>query len=493
MTIDVLLIGGGIMSATLGMLLKAMRPDLKTLMLERLDRVAGESSEAWNNAGTGHAAYCELNYTPEVENGQISIEKAVKIAAQFEVSKAFWASLAARGVLNPHDFIHTVPHHSLVWGERGVSFLRRRFVALHAHPLFAEMKFSEDPRQISTWIPLTIQGRAAGQPIAATRMNRGTDVDFGALTQSLVHALRREAGFALQLTQEVRDLHQQPDGTWKVVVQDLMTDETREHVARFVFIGAGGGSLPLLEQANLPEAEGYGGFPVSGMWLRCAHQDVTDRHMAKVYGQAELGAPPMSVPHLDTRFIRGKKALLFGPFAGFSTKFLKHGSYFDLPRSVEPENVFSMLSAGWQNLGLTQYLIEQVRLTHEERMAALRMYLPEARNEDWTLEVAGQRVQVIRPDAEKGGILAFGTEIITAKDGSMAALLGASPGASTAVSAMLTVVERCFPDLWHDAAATAVREQLIPCLSAHWEDPHVVREHRTRADQLLKLGVYGKT
>lgn len=442
----VVLIGGGIMSATLGVLLKKLLPTAQIDIFERLDKVAAESSEAMNNAGTGHSAFCELNYTPEKEKGLVDITKAVKIASAFEVSKEFWAWLIREGdIRQPEAFIRRVPHISFVWGAENVEFLRKRYEAMRLHPLFEDMEFSEDPETLHQWMPLVMDGRDSAEPVAATRMQIGTDVDFGTLTHKLFDFLTTQNNVALHLQSEVRDLCRQDDGTWKVEVRDIVSDNDQEYTADFVFIGAGGGALPLLEKSNIEEAEGYGGFPISGQWLVCDNPEVIGQHHAKVYGKAAIGAPPMSVPHLDTRVIEGKKALLFGPFAGFSTKFLKNGSYWDLPASIELENILPMLAAGWHNLALTQYLIQQVAQSPEDRFEALRAYFPEARMEDWHLAIAGQRVQVIKKDDEKVGVLEFGTELVSASDGSLAALLGASPGASTSVVAMIDVLKKCFP------------------------------------------------
>ncbi|MBL7782435.1 MAG: malate dehydrogenase (quinone) [Saprospiraceae bacterium] len=441
----IVLIGGGIMSATLGVLLKKLLPTAQIDIFERLDRVAAESSEAMNNAGTGHSAFCELNYTPENEQGLVDITKAVKIASAFEVSKEFWAWLLREGdIRQPEAFIRHVPHISFVWGADNVGFLRKRYEAMRLHPLFEDMEFSEDSEVLQQWMPLVMNGRDPAETVAATRMQIGTDVDFGTLTHKLFEYLTTQNNVALHLQSEVRDLCRQDDGTWRVEVRDIVSDTDQEYSADFVFIGAGGGALPLLEKSNIEEAEGYGGFPISGQWLVCNNPEVIERHHAKVYGKAAIGAPPMSVPHLDTRVIDGKKALLFGPFAGFSTKFLKNGSYWDLPASIELENILPMLAAGWHNLALTQYLIQQVAQSPEDRFDALRAYFPEARIEDWRLEIAGQRVQVIKKDDEKVGVLEFGTELVCASDGSLAALLGASPGASTSVVAMLDVLKKCF-------------------------------------------------
>jgi malate dehydrogenase (quinone) len=485
---DVLLIGAGIMSATLGVLLKTLDPDLTISGYERLDAVAAESSDAWNNAGTGHSAFCELNYTPERPDGSIDISKADKIAEQFELSKQFWASLVAGGQLPNPDFIHSIPHMSFVWGEANVEYLRKRHAALLHSPLFQGMEFTTDPRQIEQWIPLVMDGRDPGQPVAATRMAVGTDVNFGALTRSLSNYLKAQPGVDFHLGHEVESFKRKEDGIWRLKIRNLATGEKVVARARFVFIGAGGGSLPLLEKSGIPEANGFGGFPVSGQWLKCQNPEVIARHEAKVYGKPALGAPPMSMPHLDTRQINGRKELLFGPYAGFSTKFLKKGSYTDLFRSIELGNIRPLLYAGARNLGLTKYLIGQVLQTPAERTAALREYYPQANPADWELAVAGQRVQVIKKDKKQGGVLEFGTEMVTSADGSIAALLGASPGASTAVAIMLDLVQKCFPERAATPEWQAHFRRLVPSFGQKLADnPALTAAVREHSREVLRL------
>ncbi|MUG84908.1 malate:quinone oxidoreductase [Paenibacillus timonensis] len=443
---DVILIGAGIMSATLGTLLKELAPDWNITVFEQLARAGEESSNEWNNAGTGHAALCELNYTTERPDGTVDISKAVKVNEQFQVSRQFWSYLVQRHLIrNPQDFIMPLPHMSYVRGEQNVEFLRRRYEALSSHPLFQGMEFSDDPGKLREWVPLMMTERKAQEPIAATKIDSGTDVNFGTLTRMLLNHLK-EQDVDIRYKHSVKKLKRMPDGLWELKVKDLSSGVTQRHTAKFVFIGAGGGSLHLLQKSGIPEGKRIGGFPVSGLFMVCNNPEVVEQHHAKVYGKASVGAPPMSVPHLDTRFIDNQKALLFGPFAGFSPKFLKTGSLFDLITSVKPHNLLTMLAAGVKEMSLTKYLVQQLMLSKEQRMEELRDFVPGAKSEDWDLIVAGQRVQVIKDTVEGGkGTLQFGTEVVSAADGTIAALLGASPGASTAVQVMLEVIEKCFP------------------------------------------------
>ncbi|MEE6132271.1 malate:quinone oxidoreductase [Priestia flexa] len=444
---DVILIGAGIMSATLGSLLKELAPEWKIKVFESLTDAGEESSNEWNNAGTGHSALCELNYTSEKADGSIDITKAVKINEQFQLSRQFWSYLVNSNLIgNPKDFIMPIPHMSLVQGDQNVSFLKKRFEALSKNPLFKGMEFSDDPNKLKEWVPLIMNGRKVTEPIAATKIDEGTDVNFGSLTRMLFDHLKTK-NVELNYRHSVKNIKRTSDGLWELKVQNLNTGITEYHQAKFVFIGAGGGSLPLLQKTGIPESKRIGGFPVSGLFMVCNNPEVIEQHHGKVYGKAKVGAPPMSVPHLDTRYIGNKKALLFGPFAGFSPKFLKTGSNLDLIGSVKPNNILTMLAAGVKEMALTKYLIQQVMLSNEKRVEELREFIPNAKGEDWDIVVAGQRVQVIK-DTEAGGrgTLQFGTEVVSSSDGTVAALLGASPGASTAVHVMLEVLEKCFPE-----------------------------------------------
>ena len=432
---DVVLIGGGIMSATLGTLLKELSPNLKIALFERLDQVALESSNPWNNAGTGHAALCELNYMPNPEDPS----KAIQINEQFQLSRQLWSYLVNKKVLkDPKTFINSTPHMTYVKGEKDVAYLQQRYETLKNEPLFAGIQFSTDHKQIAKWTPLLIDGRDPKQKIAATRIESGTDVDFGAVTNQLIDHLK-DYGVEIHTNTEIDGLAKTRNG-W------LLNHKGGQAHAKFVFVGAGGWALKMLQKAGIPEAKGYGTFPVSGAFLKTTNPEVVKKHQAKVYSQAAVGAPPMSVPHLDTRVVNGETSLLFGPYAGLNFKFLKFGSLFDLPFSVRLANIIPYLSVAVSNLGLIKYLVTEVTKSKKKKFESLQDFVPNADPKDWELIVAGQRAQVIKKDPKKGGILQFGTEVVSSADGSIAGLLGASPGASSAVYIMIEVLKKAYPD-----------------------------------------------
>ncbi|WP_342550660.1 malate dehydrogenase (quinone) [Lysinibacillus sp. FSL M8-0216] len=484
---DVILIGAGIMSATLGTILKELAPDWKITVFEKLEKAGEESSHELNNAGTGHAALCELNYTSEKKDGSIDIKKAINVNEQFQVSRQFWSYLVNNKLINnPQDFIMPLPHMSLVQGKENVEFLKKRHETMIQNPLFEGMEFSNDPETLKKWIPLIMEDRPDGEDIAATKIDTGTDVNFGALTRMLIDHLKAN-DVDVNYNHSVESLKQASDGSWEVRVHDLDGCKMEYHSAKFVFLGAGGGSLELLQKSGIPEGKHIGGFPISGLFLSCNNQEVSEQHHAKVYGKAKVGAPPMSVPHLDTRYIDNKKSLLFGPFAGFSPKFLKTGSNMDLFASVKPHNITTLLAAGVKEMGLTKYLIQQLMLSKEQRMEELREFIPNAKSDDWDIIVAGQRVQVIK-DTEAGGkgTLQFGTEVVSAADGSIAALLGASPGASTAVHVMLEVINKCFPQ--HIKEWEAKIKEMIPSYGLSLaEHPELLKEINATTDEALRL------
>ncbi|ORM72594.1 malate:quinone oxidoreductase [Pantoea wallisii] len=444
---DVLLIGGGIMSASLGTWLQELQPGWKQLMVERLDGVALESSNGWNNAGTGHSANMELNYTPERADGSIDVTKALEINESFMITRQFLTSQVERGVLHdPHSFINSTPHMSFVWGDKNVEYLTKRYAALQKTTLFQGMKFSTDHKQIEQWAPLVMEGRDPAQKVAATWTPVGTDVNYGEITRQLIGSLKKDQNFKLETSSEVTDFKRNSDNSWHVTIKDVKSGANREVDAKYVFIGAGGAAIKLLQKTGIPEADNYGGFPVGGSFLMTENPEITSRHLQKVYGQASVGAPPMSVPHIDARNLDGKKVVLFGPFATFSTKYLKNGSLFDLLSATTTSNFMPMTHVGIDNFDLVKYLIGQVMLNDDDRFAALKEYYPNARKEDWKLIQAGQRVQIIKKDAEKGGVLKLGTEIVTDQQKTVAALLGASPGASTAAPITLDVMKKLFPE-----------------------------------------------
>jgi len=487
-TPDVVLIGAGIMSATLAMMLKELEPKLTIAIFERLGEAARESSDAWNNAGTGHSAFCELNYTPLIGK-KIDITKALKIASQFELSREFWAHLVASGYVgSPDAFIRSVPHMSFVTGEENVDFLRKRHAALAKTALFKGMLYSNKAELVQKWIPLVMEGRSTSEKVAATRIEYGADVNFGNLTRAMFKHLDAQSGITVCYHHEVRDLQRDANGQWNLTIQNLKKKKKFHLDSNFVFIGAGGGALTLLEKSDIEEAKGYGGFPVSGQWLRCKNRKVIERHHAKVYGKAAVGSPPMSVPHLDTRHIDGKQELLFGPYAGFSTKFLKKGSYLDLMKSLGFTNLLPMVAAGLHNISLTKYLIAQATQSHADRIAALREYMPQANPADWELLVAGQRVQVIRADEEEGGVLEFGTEVIAAHDSSLVALLGASPGASTSVAIALDILGKCFEGKMRSKEWKKKLAQMIPAWGKSLgKNSPLVAASRKRTAKILRL------
>lgn len=482
---DVILIGAGIMSATLGTLLKELVPDWNITVFEKLSNAGEESSNEWNNAGTGHAALCELNYTVEKTDGTIDISKAIKVNEQFQLSRQFWSYLIDNKLLhNPEDFIRPLPHMSLVQGDKDITFLKKRFEAMTKNPLFQGMEFSDDNEKLMEWIPLIMKDRPANERIAATKIDSGTDVNFGALTRMLFDHLQ-DKNVMINYNHIVKDMKRNNEGMWELKIHNENTGNIEKHSAKFVFIGGGGGSLHLLQKTGIPESKHIGGFPVSGLFLVCKNPEVAEQHHAKVYGKAKVGAPPMSVPHLDTRYIDNKKSLLFGPFAGFSPKFLKTGSMFDLITAIKPNNVLTMLVAGAKNIPLTKYLIEQVMLSKEKRMEELREFIPNAKSEDWDIVVAGQRVQVIKDTEEEGiGTLQFGTEVITGANGSVAALLGASPGASTAVHVMLEVIKKCFPQHMMEWESK-IREMIPSYGMSLMDNPDLLKEiHQSTAKTL---------
>ena len=489
--VDVLLVGGGIMSSTLAVWLNELEPSWSMEMVERLDGVAQESSNGWNNAGTGHSALAELNYTPEDKDGNVNISKAIEINEAFQISRQFWSWQVKNGVLkNPRSFINSTPHMSFVWGDNNIEFLKKRYAALQKSPLFSGMQFSEDHEQIKKWVPLMMEGRDPNQKLAVTWSPLGTDVNFGEITRQFVGHLKAQPNFSLKLSSEVEDIKRNDDGSWRVTYKNLKDGTETTTDTKFLFIGAGGGALHLLQESGIPEAKEYGAFPVGGSFLVTENTEIAQQHMAKAYGIASTGAPPMSVPHLDTRVLDGKRVILFGPFATFSTKFLKEGSYLDLLTSTNLHNVWPMTRVGIKEYPLVEYLAGQLMLSDDDRYQALKEYFPNAKKEDWRLWQAGQRVQIIKRDEEKGGVLKLGTEIVASKDGSIAGLLGASPGASTAAPIMLGVLEKVFKDKVATPEWQQKLRQIVPSYGTKLNDnPDRVAEEWAYTAEVLQLAI----
>jgi len=488
---DVVLIGSGIMSANLGALLKRLDPKLSIQVYEAADELAYESSNGWNNAGTGHAGICELSYTPIPKDGSpVKVQKVIDIFQEFEQSLQFWGHAVASGMIdNPREFINPVQHISFVHGQDQVEFLKSRFAGMSAHHFFASMEFTTDRAKIGSWAPLLTEGRDPAVPIAATKMDGGTDINFGNVSRKLLAWLAKQPGCAVAASHKVVGLEKvgpvsdRPASGWKVTTRDTKTGTERTVQTKFVFVGAGGGSILLLQMAGLPEAKGLGGFPIGGHWLVCDKPEIVAKHQAKVYGQNLPEAPTMAVPHLDTRILDGKKTLLFGPFAAWTTRFLhRTGSWTDLPRSVKPHNLTTLLKIAATNFPLVKYLLQQGTQSMAARMKVMHIFYPNAKAEDWKLVDGGIRVQAIKKTDGEAGIVHFGTEVLTSADKSMSALLGASPGASVSVDIVLKVIKECFPHL-----ITSPRmAEIVPTYGTDYRRPELAARFHVLATQARK-------
>jgi len=466
---DVVLVGSGIMSATLAVMLKRLDPGLRIQLFEVTPALAQEASDGWNNAGTGHAGICEISYTPSRDKeGRVPIGKALHIFEQFEHSKQFWGSLAAAGMVGaPADFIHAVPHLCFVQGAAKVDFLRTRHAAMKEHHFFRKMTLTMDPSVIESWAPLVMEGRAPGE-MAATA-GAGTEVDYGLLARRLCAWIAQQEGCGIAAGWRVTRL-QRGGGEWRVGARNVASGEEREERTKFVFVGAGGGCLPLLQSTGLPEAAGLAGFPIGGEWLVCDDPTVCARHEAKVYGTTPPSSPSLGAGHLDLRRLNGRRQLLFGPFASWTTRFLKHtGRLTDLPFSIRAGNLVTLLRTAVRNRSLVRYLVKQGLQTKEDRMMAVREFYPAARTEDWRLVEAGIRVQAIKK-ADRGAVH-FGTELFASRDRSLAALLGASPGASVSVNIALNVVKTCLPHLLASGGGRKRMEQMVPTFDHDLKQP----------------------
>lgn len=475
-SVDIVLIGAGIMSVTLGMFLVILEPSWIIHIYERLNKPAQESSNAWNNAGTGHAAFCELNYTEyNTINNSININKALYVNNLFELSLQFWAYLTQKNILNnTKSFINNIPHMSFVWGEKNITFLRKRFQKLKNHIGFNGMLYSEDVEKINSWIPLMIQGRNKNQKIAATYMETGTDINFEEITKQLLIQLNKNANFKIYLQHDVLHIQRNNSKNWNITIKNIQNKKIQHVCTRYVFVGAGGQTLNLLQTTKIPEIKGYAGFPVGGQFLTTNNPNIITQHSAKVYGKASLHMPPMSTPHLDTRILNTHKLLLFGPFATFSGKFLKYGSSLDLFYSLNKNNIISMIQAGIDNYNLIKYLINQLLMSHQDRINLLKQYYPHANSKDWSLIQAGQRVQIIKKNYKNKGILQFGTEIISSHDGTISGLLGASPGASIATSIAIRLLHFMFTNKTCSTTWKTKLSEIIPSYTFQFENQNML-------------------
>ena len=488
---DCLIIGGGIMSLTLASLIKELDPSIKIDLYEKLNDVGLESSEALNNAGTGHAGYCELNYTPISKDGKINIKKALEINSKYEITLQYWSYLSNKyKSFNPKKFIHLTPHISLVFGEDNIRFLKKRYSLLKKNHLFKSIKFSQNKKEISQWTNLTMEGRNPYQKVAATIVKEGTDIDFGEATNALLNTLKNKKDFETHLNQEILTIKEIKSNLWEVSVRNNISKEIKKTFAEFIFIGAGGHAIRMLQKTGIREQNGYAGFPVSGQWLVCSNQKIVSQHNAKVYGMAPEGSPPMTVPHMDLRTINGKKTLLFGPYAGFTFKFLKTGSYLDLIKSLKLKNFFPMIYVLIHNWKFFNYLIRESFQSKHGRMKVLKDFYPEANDKDWSIRIAGQRVQIIKPNSLIRGELQFGTEIIISKNKKLAALLGASPGASVAVDSMITVIEQCFAKKLLNSKFKNKMKEMIPSYGQNLITNKKLLE-KIRLSSLKTLGLKG--
>ncbi|MDP4469681.1 L-lactate dehydrogenase (quinone) [Staphylococcus hyicus] len=488
---NIIVVGAGVLSTTFSSMIKELEPNWNIKLYERLDRPGLESSNERHNAGTGHAALCELNYTVLQPDGSIDIEKAKHINEEFEISKQFWGFLVKnKNISNPREFINPLPHISFVRGVNNRKFLKDRYEAMKQSPMFDNIEYTEDIEVMRKWMPLMMKGRDASDIMAASKIDEGTDVNFGELTRKMTSNIEAHDNAEVKYNHEVIDFMQREDKKWEVKVRNRNSGKVFTEIAHHVFIGAGGGAIPLLQKTGIPESKNLGGFPITGQFLTCTNPEVVEEHGVKVYGKEPPGTPPMTVPHLDTRYINGEKTLLFGPFASVGPKFLKNGSNLDLFRSVKPYNIMTLLASAAKNLPLIKYSFDQILMTKEGCMNHLRTFYPEARDEDWELYTAGKRVQVIKDTEEYGkGFIQFGTEVVNSQDHTVIALLGESPGASTSVSVALEVLEKNFPELTSEW--TPKIQKMIPSYGKSLiEDEALMRKTRKQTSKDLELNYY---
>ncbi|KZX75231.1 malate:quinone oxidoreductase [Oleiphilus sp. HI0009] len=480
---DVVIIGAGIMGVTFAHIAKTVDPKLNITILERLDQAAGSNSSVFNNAGTGHEANCELNYTP-VDEEVISVEKALDIHAQFNVAKQYWANLVKNGIIkDPESFIHPTKHCTLV-NEDSINLLHMRYKEMASHHFFDEMKLSEDFDEIQSWIPLTMEGRSRHQKMAATRVDHGTDVNFESITKQLAQHMENEQSADIQYNTHVKRVHKSPSGSW--LIECEQNGVAKQVRADKLFVGAGGGAFPILKASHLPAGRRFSGFPVGGRFLAAEiDKEVAQSYGAKTYGKAAVGAPPMSVPHLDLRVADGKYYLLFGPFATFSPILEKGRGIVEFIRMVHLHDIPNLLNVAREHFPLVTYLFKETFKGESAMLKTLDEFAPGLSNKfNWKVVQAGQRVQII-----KDGDLQMGTEIVTSEDLSYGTLLGASPGASVSPEVMLRCVKTLFPKIVKKEAAQERLKTLFDetDVDVLIEDADKYREIRNSADKILGI------
>lgn len=440
------IVGAGIMGVTFATLARELDPNLDITLIERLPGPAMSNSGVFNNAGTGHEANCELNYTP-VDEDEIALDKALHIHAQFNVAKQFWAYLVKQGIVkNPASFIHATKHCTLV-AEDSIGMLRLRFEEMSKHHFFGNMSFSESREEIQSWIPYTMEQRSETERMAATKIEGGTDVNFQAVTEDMVRYLGHHQ-VKLDFNTHVKRVHKSPTGTW--LVEASKDGAPVQYKADKLFVGAGGGAFPLLKKSHLPCRSRFAGFPVGGRFLVAEIDEQAARYYnAKTYGKAKVGAPPMSVPHLDLRAANGRHYLLFGPFATFMPVLEKGRGFVEYVRSMRLHDLPNLLNVALEHFPLVKYLVSETFKGKESMFTELENFAPGIRKKfEWKIVQAGQRVQII-----KDGDLQMGTEVIVSEDLSYGTLLGASPGASVSPEVMLRTLEKMIPELFESEAS----------------------------------------
>lgn len=480
---NVIIIGAGIMGTTLATLAKELAPELDVTILERLDHAGAGNSWVFNNAGTGHEANCELNYTP-VDEEVISVEKALKIHAQFNIAKQFWAHLIEKGAIkDPKSFINRTKHCTIV-SEASIEELRLRFKEMSAHHFFENMQFSEDFDEIKSWIPYLMEERPRDQKMAATVIETGTDVNFGALTEQMAAHAVQELGVKIEYGTHVKRVHRSPTGRW--LIEAEQNGSPIQHRADVLFVGAGGGAFPLLKKSHLPFRSRFSGFPVGGRFLQAPiSEEQAEQYRAKTYGKAAVGAPPMSVPHLDLRVAEGQHYLLFGPFASFKPVLEKGRGFFDYLSSMRLHDIPGLLNVALEHFPLVKYLVSETFKGEKSMFEELESFAPGmSRKFNWKAIEAGQRVQII-----KDGDLQMGTEILVSSDKTYGTLLGASPGASVSPEVMLRCLEQLLPSIFTKDEAQKKKKEIFPedDLDTLINNPERYREVRDSANKILGI------